>query len=62
MLTCIIVVPLFDRPEYDEERVVGSVNIPIINATKKFNTETKERELIQGKKNEKFLGQNKFRG
>lgn len=45
------------KPEYDEERTVGSVNIPIINATKKFDTETKERVLVQGKKNEDFMKQ-----
>ena len=45
------------KPEYDEERTVGSVNIPIINATKKFNTETKDKELVQGKKNEDFMKQ-----
>ena len=45
------------KPEYDEERTVGSVNIPIINATKKFNTETKDKELVQGKRNEDFMKQ-----
>jgi len=45
------------KPEYDEERTVGSVNIPIINATKKFNTETRDKELVQGKKNEDFMKQ-----
>lgn len=45
------------KPEYEEERVVGSINIPIINATKKFNPETKDRELKQGKKNETFMAE-----
>lgn len=43
------------KPEYEEERVVGSVNVPIINATKKFNVETKDKELKQAGKNESFL-------
>jgi len=43
-------------PEHDEEHPTLSVNIPIINAKRRFNSETKQREYIQTV-NEDFIAQ-----
>ena len=45
------------KAEAEEERIVGSVNIPLINATKKFDSEVGDRVLKQGKKNPDFMSQ-----
>ena len=44
------------KPEHDEEHPTQSINIPIINARRQFNSETKQREYIQ-KVNEDFVAQ-----